>query len=240
MPTAKKPDKKPAAPKWEDGQRVSIEVNGETVFGKITEITKKSIEVTTDDDIAYECQPDELTDAPDGGGDTGGGDETPKKGAKGTRSLGAAFNAVPKAEGTGGGGLPIGTHEALVTGHDGAVTDKGASVYLEVTGVNDAEIDGKTQRKYYQIVGEDGELQEQGCGILKSDLVLLGLEEDDIDVPDTADPEELIAGLKKILKKVVKEGPWVSVNVKEGKKGYTNMYFQGLMEDQANKPDKPD
>lgn len=255
MPKPKTAAKK-VAPKFKDGQSVLFDMNGETHEGKIVNITGEGIEVKVGK-TTYECEPDELTlveagddagndDAPeekpkgkkkDEDNDGDDAEEKPKGKAKGSgKSLASAFNSIPRLEG-GGGGLPIGSWEVLVTDYDVAETDdKGTNAYIEMTGVNDADVEGTTGRKYYNLIDKDGNLQETGVGIFKNDLVTLGVDEDEIVVED----ETFVNDVGAILKKLCKRGPWAAIKVVEAKKaGYTNIYINGLMPDQDEKPEDP-
>lgn len=247
MPKAKKT----ADATFEEGQRVEIDMgDGNTSEGIVTKVGKKSCDVETDDNEVLECEFSELTLIPDkepepeppkkGKGKPAKDEPEPKqKSAKssGTRSLMAAFNSRKPAANT--MGLPIGSHECLVAGGEAAENDKGTNVYIEYVLVNadDDDMNGKSQRKYFQLVDSDGE-GLQGADYFKKDLIDLGLEEEDFE--NRPEEEDLIDFLNGILKKLGKMQPYVSVKVVEGKGGYTNLYLNGLMEDQDNKPDMPD
>lgn len=236
---------KPAATKFEDGQRISMDLEGTLTYANIVTIDKKkeTADVKTDDGGLYVCEFDEMTVEEDDAGKEPADDEAPTgKAAKGSsdsgsKSLADRFNAIPKSEG-GAMGLPKGNWEALIIDMDCAETEKGISAYFEIVGVSDAEVEGKTTRKYYQLFDAAGEAQEQGIGFFKQDLVNVGIDEDDIEVQGE-DNEELIASIKKIMKKVVKTEPWITITVKEGKNNYMNTYINGLMENQKEKPANP-
>lgn len=237
-----KAGKKPTTPNWKEGDDVQFELDGDTLTGKVTKVAEDGVEVKVGKTV-YECTNDEITKAeesaeeeetPEPEPDEPDADE-PKKGKGKGKSIATTFNAIPRSEG-GGPGLPKGQWEVLITGGDVSETDKGINLYLELTGVNDPDVEGVVGRKYYNLTDDAGNWQEMGVGILKNDLVNLGVDEDSISIEE----DSAVDDLKSIVKKLVKKSPWATVKVVDAKKaGYTNTYINGLMENQDEKPENP-
>lgn len=244
------PKSKTTTVDFEVGQRVSFEYDGNTTEAIITSVNpkKKVCDVETDENETLECDFDELTlvtkkakpikkksqDEPEEEAEL----EKKSKKSSGTRSLTAAFKSAKPAAAM-QFGLPEGNYECLVAGGEAAENDKGISAYIEYVAVNcdDSDIEGKSQRAFFALVDADGEPQ-QGVEFFKRDLLNLGIEESDIDELD--DDDDIVEALNKLLKKLKKLQPWVSVTVKKGKGEYMNLYLQGLMDDQSDKPEMPD
>lgn len=237
MPSLKKVKKAPAVkrsePEWEVGQKVSFEDEGNTLTGEITEVDGETITIETEDG-AYEVEAGDLTkveDEPDEvkpraktKAKAGNGAAKPK--GRGT-SFAKLFNEAEPADVV--AGFPDGNWEALIIGGEVNEDDeKGISCYLEYVGVNDEKVEGKTQRTYFQLADAEGEPQ-QGLNYFKRALSLLGREE--VQIEDIAD-------LTTIIEDIAADEPWVSIQVKT-KKGYSNIYLQGLMDDQDDKPERP-
>lgn len=222
---------KQTAPEWEEGQRVSFEDEGNTIEGKISAVDGDTITVQAGDD-AYEVDASDLTRIAD--------EVEPRKPKAKTKASNGS--AKPKSRGTSFAklfneaepadvisGFPDGNWEALIIGGEvNEDEEKGTSVYLEFVGVNDEKIEGKTQRTYYQLADAEG-AGLPGLNYFKRDLTMLGY--DDVEIEDVAD-------LQPILDGIAGEEYWVSIQVKS-KKGYSNIYLQGLMDDQDDKPERP-
>lgn len=145
------------------------------------------------------------------------------------------WNSTKPVVNTGAGGFPVGTWEALA--FNGAAEEKegkGVNAYIEYVGVHDDDVNGKKQRQYFNIKDDAGNWGE-GVGYFKGALVTLGYDEDSLEI----DEDDLVEDLNRLLKKLRKMEPWVSLKVKEGKSGYTNVYLNGLMDDQNDKPTNP-
>lgn len=238
MPTLKKPSKitKPTniKSKWAEGDRVSFEAEDGIENGEITDINGKIATVKTDADEEYnveiaDLKPAEVEEEAEEAEEE---EEKPAKkkvaGKKGKgTSLGRLFDETDAAPEM-GGGFPEGNWEALITGGAIEETDKGTSAYFELVGVNDEDVEGKTQRLYYQLVTPD---DEAGAGLpfFKRDLAKLGYE-------DVASDD-----VEATFEEIIEEEPWVSVNVRPRKdgSGYNNIYLDGLMDDQDDKPSNP-
>jgi len=244
---------KAAAPKLAVGNRISFQLDDEEILGNITAINKDGSFVAEDDDgKIFEFEKSEAKDItilPEEPEEEEQEEEEEKKPAKKAakkpakeeqeeeeeeekpakksgsgRSLAGAWRSAERAA-RGNAGFPVGSYEALVVGGEAAEGDKGVGAYLTFLGVNDPEVEGKSQRKYYNIIDADGNPQEQGISYMKADLHDMGIDDDDINdaVPDTEDMEEFIDALNKFLKKVGKMRPWVSIRVVPPKKtGYGN------------------
>jgi hypothetical protein len=148
-----------------------------------------------------------------------------------TKSLASMFESAEPAK----AGPPLGRHEALITGVSDLDTDQGLSVSLECIIVNSEENEGRKAFLNYGILKReevDGEIEEtasQGIGYLKRDMELL-------DHP-LVGPENK-KDLLKQMQAIADEEPWVNIEVK--KKGiYTNVFLQGVQEDQDDKPERP-
>lgn len=241
----------PSIPDWiKKGAAASFDLEGETETGVITEVKKDSAVVTLPNKQAYDCEFDEIheAEAPDDDpepepkkkvkkGKTESEEEETPKGKKGKgKNIGALFNSKEVADPL-NQGFPLGNHEALVGGGEAATSDKGTSAYIEFVGVTSEEVEGKTMRQYFQLLNADDEPLD-GISYFKRAMVDLGVDEDDLEI-DAADTEELVEGINSLLKKLGKVEPWVSVKVVKGKNEYNNLYIQGLMEDQDQKPEMP-
>lgn len=150
--------------------------------------------------------------------------EAPKGKGKSFASL---FKATKPSEGF--KTIPDGPYQVLWV--DGGYHRKeGAnaeSVYIDLVVVND-DNEGHICKKFYQIFNEQGEVA-WGLGNLKADLELLGLEELEV---------ESVEDLGEQLSQIGADDLWFQVELKT-KKGYQNIYFQHLMEDQDEKPERP-
>lgn len=135
-------------------------------------------------------------------------------------------------------GLPVGNWEALAYTGACVVEGKGIQAYIEYVGVHDDDVNGKTQRAYYTLKDDKG-VWTEGTTYFKRDLITLGFEEEDLEVADDSDDEEFAEAITKILKKLRKREPWVSIKIKDGKGGYTRLFLNGLMDDQDDKPENP-
>lgn len=144
------------------------------------------------------------------------------------------FNKTEAVKGKGNVGLPVGKWEALA--YNGAAEEKGKGiqVYIEYAGVHDEDVNGKTQRQYFTLVDEKGKPSD-GVGYFKGAMETLGFSEEDLEI----DEDDMVEELNRLLKKLRKREPWVSITVKEGKGGYNNLYLNGLMDDQEDKPENP-
>lgn len=241
------------------GLAISFSVNDEDFKGKIIKVDKKTgdFEVETDDGKSFEFEADEFhtvevieeeqeekpekTAKKPAKPDKAAKKPAREEGSSGTRSLASAWRSTEKAARTGGGGFPIGNWSAVVVGGECAVGDKGTSASIGFIGTVDEEVKDQLHRKFYGLFDEEGNPKEEQIGYFKADLSSLGLDDDDIDslAPDTDDLEEFAEAIEKGLKKIGKVRPWVSVRVvKPKKEGYSNnLYVQGLMADQDEKPE---
>lgn len=226
------------------GDLVKFDNNGEETEGTITSVDAKKkeadVEVEGLSDVLI-CDFDEMTVIPKGKKKAKEVEETPdpeerpaKKGGK--KSLKGSFNSVPPADPR-ALGIPPGNHEALITEGLADTNDKGTSVYLQYVAVN-GEVDGHSSRRFYGIYDADGDPNEQIIGFLKTDLMMLGLWDEDTEVDDST-VESIVEDLNVILKKLKKMQPWVSIRVQQ-KGEYLNIFLQQLMDDQDQKPDLPD
>lgn len=240
MPKAKPVSKPAKTPKWEVGQVVSFDWEGETVQGTITAVNSKESEVDVEGDAfpnVLTCGFDEITLVEPG--DEAPSEKTEKSAKSGTKSLKGSFTSKPAAD-PAGARLPLGNFEALIAAGECATNDKGTSAFLEFTLVN-GDNDGASGRKFYQLYDADEEPLDQGIGILKRDLFDIGFEEEVFDDLDDSSIKKLVEGINDILKRLKKMKPWVSIRIVEakGNKSYVNIYIQNLMEDQDQKPDMP-
>lgn len=245
MPKAK--TKKTEDVVFEVGQRVSFDYDGNTTEGNVTSVNlkKEVCDVETDDNETLECDFDELTlvekkvvkKSSKKEESEEKEEKSSKKSSGGTRSLTSLFKKAKVAP-KNSFGLPPGNYECLVNGGEADQNDKGISAYLEYVAVNceDSEIDGRSHRAFYGLVDADGEPQ-QGIEYFKRDLLELGITEEELEGLD--DDDDLIDAINKLLRKIAKAQPWVSVQVKQ-KGDYTNLFLQGVMEDQDQKPDMPE
>lgn len=242
----KKPTAKATKPaEWEateGGQASFDDGEGNVLTGEILKInTKKGIATVQVAEDEYEVEVSDLSE-PEGGEETPAA-VVPRKGVKVASSNGKTkgkgssfakiFNSTPAAEG-GAMGFPEGNWEALIVGGVLERGEKGLSAYFEFVGVGHEDVEGRTQRKYYQLLDADDEPANdgQGIGFLKKDLALLGHGEFEID-----DESQLEAKLEEIAQ----EEPWVQIAAQRNKKNpqYVNLFLNGLMEDQADKPERP-
>lgn len=237
----------PSIPEWiKKGAAASFDLEGETETGVITEVKKDSAVVTLPNKQAYECEFEEITEAeaPDDEpepepkkkvkkGKTDPEEEKPK--GKG-KNISALWNSKEVADPI-AAGFPLGNHEALVGGGEAATSEKGTSAFIEFVGVGSEEVEGKTMRQYFQLLNDEDEPLD-GISYFKRAMVDLGVEEEELEI-DAADTEELVEGINDLLKKLGKIEPWVSVKVVKGKNQFNNLYIQGLMEDQDQKPEMP-
>lgn len=256
MPKAKnKPEPEVFIP--EKGGKVSFDMDGEETFGIVTSVDKKKqiAEVKGEDGTLYDCRFDELTGVPDEEEkeekEEEEEEEKPSKKSSGKKvkeadedegggkkSYASAFNrSKPKER---GGGFPVGNHEALVNGGECSDTDKGIKVKIQFVGVNGEEVEGKIQHQFYNLKGENGEWNEDGVGFFKRDMIEFGFDEDDL-TSDASDDEEFVEFVNGLLKRLKKMLPWVAIRVVEqkNKPGFTNIFINGLMEDQDQKPELP-
>lgn len=162
-----------------------------------------------------------------------------KKAVKGKKKGGLGWNDTAPAEAAKSFGLPPGQWEALAyNGVCEAGKGEGIQAYIEYVGVHDDEVTGKTQRGYYTIVDEKGNPSE-GIGYFKRDLITLGFTEEQLEI-DESDNETVIEELNKLLKKLRKMEPWVTISVKvNAKTGNSTLYLNGVMDDQEDKPANP-
>lgn len=202
--------------------------------------------VSTDDGEQYDCEPHEVEAAPAGKAKAKPSpeekpeeqaEEETEEPAKPTAKKGGGWNAT-KPAGPQAKGLPLGNHEAII--YEGVVeeTGKKISAYLSVIGVNSKEAHGHTSRIYFNIRDEKGEWNDQGNAIFKQRLVDIGYTEEELEL----DESNLVEDLQTLLKKLKKKLPWVSIKVVPQKTNpaYTNIFIQGLMDDQENKPEIPE
>lgn len=212
---------------------VQFDNDGELVLGSVTALNKDgTIEVTDDEGNAFDIPAEDVQpreeDEPKEPAPTKKAGTAAKKKKGGGDSLASAFNkAKPAAV---GGGLPEGQFEALITGAEVRKDDNGTFVDFEATLVNtdDAEHDGRTGRMSYMLLDADGD-EAPGMGYFKRDLALLGQE------TEFEDDDEFEAALEGLAE----EEPWMSITVKQNKQGYSNIYLNGLQEDQEDKPERP-
>lgn len=250
MPKAPAKEEK-ETPEYEIGQDVQFDWDGKDCIGTITKVNAKKKELDVEgDDIppGTVCTFDECTIVKKGKvkkeKEKEEPEEEPEKPAKTSGkgkglSLKDKLNAKPPAE-SGPMGLPEGTHECLVVDGLCETNAKGTSAYLEFCIVNseDEELNGRSGRKFYQLIDPDGEALD-GVSYLKADGMLIGMMDEEFELEgDTL--EEIVDEFNAVLKKLKKKEPWVSVNVVPGKGQYKNIYLQSLMEDQEDKPEKPE
>jgi hypothetical protein len=252
--------------KFAVGDEVTFEMNDDTVTGTVKKMKGANYMVEDGEGTVYECEPSELTAVEEetpapkkkkaaveeeeeetpapkkkkAAAEEEEEEEAPKKkGAKPAAKGSTGWNSMKPAEESKGGGLPIGDWEALAYTGLAEEGEKGLSAYIEYVGVHDDDVNGKTQRAYYNLKDADGEWSE-GATYFKRDLLILGFEEEQLELSDEDDNDAIIEEFNKLLKKLRKMEPWVSIKVKPAKKaGYTTLYLGGLMDDQEDKPENP-
>jgi hypothetical protein len=246
---------KAKAVKFAVGDKVSVDIDGTDTECKVTKLKGENYIVADEDGTTYECEPHELkpleeeeetskkkkkpaaeeeeeTPAPKKKKAAAEeGEETPKK-----KKGGLGWNATAPADEVKAFGLPVGQWEALAfNGVCEGGKGKSLLAYVEYVGVHDDEVTGKTQRAYYTIIDEKGQPSE-GIAYFKRDLLTLGFTEEQLEI----DEDEVEDELNKLLKKLRKMEPWVTINVKANSKtGQTNLYLNGIMDDQEDKPANP-
>lgn len=237
MPILKKPTKPTATSKkpapFEIGDKVFFLEDGEEYNGEITKIKGKDAIIEASHDGELYSQP--LADLK-----SYVEEEKPKKGklpapngakskGKGTSLAGALKNAeVPE----GGGGLPSGSWEALIIGARTEEDKEGRRVgILEFCGVGDSDVEGKTQNSRSLLLDAEG-AELPGLGWFKKDLLKLEVDMDAIDSDEELD---------QALEELAQREPWVDITVKPQKNNpqYSNIFLDGLKEDQDNKPERP-
>lgn len=242
MPVIKKnPPAKPAAAKKEtyvpsEGDYVKWMEDGNEYEGTISEIKGKNAVIDVSGELwqaavadltkaeAPEPDPEPEPSKPKGKPATKGA--APKKGS----SLSAALNAATPAP-DGGGGLPLGKWEALLVAAEIEEGDFGTRGVFTVVGVNDTEVEGKKDYVRYLLLNPDG-TEGQGLQYFKRDLAKLGLED-----VEFADDDEL----NTTMTALGDEQKWIDINVvpQKNNKAYTNVYIDGLKDEQENKPECP-
>jgi hypothetical protein len=238
------------------GDEVIMDLDGTDTPAKVVKFKGNNIIVEDSDGSEYECEPHELTKKPAKKSskvveEPEEEEEEPKPAKKSKKTeepeeaeeepeekpaakKGKGWNATKPAAKK-DFGFPVGNWEALA--FDGGTTEKGKAVsaFIDLVGVNDEAVTGIQQRKNYTLKDDKGSWNDDGIGFFKADLIDLGFTEDQI---DAVDQDELAESVAKLLKKLRKMEPWVSVRAK--KKGdYINVFIQGLMDNQEDKPENP-
>lgn len=236
--------------KFKVDDEVIMDLNGEDVPCKVVKLKGGNYITEDKDGSEYECEPHELTiaekkkKAPAAEAE----DDTPP--AKPKKQAAAEVEDEPtpdktpaktKVKGwndakaaTSKAGFPIGNWEALAFNGACESDGKKLSAYVDFAGVNDEAVEGLTQRIYWTLKDEKGQWTE-GVTYMKGALLTLGFKEEQLEIDESEVEEEL----NKLLKKLRKTEPWVTVRAKEGKGGYVNLYLNGLMDDQSDKPENP-
>lgn len=240
--------------KFKANDTVTFDSDGDTLEGTIIEVEGKMATVEVDDE-QYACELTELTlvednipmkhkkdeeeeeePAPkkkkkvDEDEDEEDEEEAPKKKKGKGQSLAALYKKAKPAEDF--VGFPVGNHDALITDAQLEFGDKGTSAYFEYTGVGDEDIEGKTTRGYYNLLDADGELGG-GFEFFKRDMGKLGYEDF---APDSDDE------IQETLDSISKAQTWVAITVRKRKDdpSYTNVFLNGMHDDQNDKPELPD
>lgn len=259
---------KASKPEHTVGEKVIMVMeDGEEIPVEITKLKGDNFVVEDDQGTTYECEPHEIKplkkkakkEEPEeeeekpvkkkkAEPEEPEEEETPKKSKKSSdkeddgdskpakKKSWSDFKAAEKNKAM---GMPVGNWEALAfngLAEEDEKTDK-VTAYVEYVGVGDEAVSGVTQRGYYSIRDDNGSYTE-GVGYWKRDMMeLLGLEEDEID--EAIDDKDPTDGMNSIMKKLRKKEPWASIRVKKGKGDNNNLYLQGLMDDQDEKPKNP-
>lgn len=128
-----------------------------------------------------------------------------------------------------GGFLADGDYEGLIVSIDYKEGDKGDSVGIKYTVVNNADEDlnGKSAVSFYNVTDEEGNIA-QGLEYLKRDLALLGVD------ADTQDAVTCKEDFTELLSNLAEEQKWVEFQVKTKK--YTNVYLKSVFDNQEDKP----
>lgn len=248
MPKPKPKAKSKPSIEFEVGQTVTFDNDETEEQGTIVSINEDDGEIDVEtSENTFTCKPKELTlvetKSKKKTKETVVEEEEPKeeklakKEKSSTRSYGKLFSSKKPAD-QGAFGFPLGNWEALAVGGECAENDKGVSAFIDFVGVNDADVEGKSQRIYSQLFDTDGEPLD-GISFFRKNLIILEIVDEDWE-PEGESLDELIEEINQVLKKIKKKLPWVTVQTKKGKGGYTNTYLQGLMENQEEKPELPD
>jgi len=231
MPILKKPSKPSTPTKFSVGDKVLFLEDGAELSGEITKIKGK--------EVTIECSSDgELYSQDIGDLKPYVEEEKPKKTTapvkgktkgKGTSLVSKLKDAVAPE---GGGGIPPGSWEALVISAHTEEDKEGRRVgIIEYCGVGDSEVEGKTQNARSLLMDAEGN-ELAGMGWFKKDLLKL-----EVDIDSMESDDELDQALEELGQREL----WVDITVKPQKNNaqYTNIFLDGMREDQDSKPERP-